>query len=120
MVETVRRCLCPCAAHPSLFVLVVGPGRRLGTPPERPPVGECVDPEVIMGVALLQPHGWAAAAHARWGAGPWAGGAHPAGARRQLSELWGAPEAPLLANPLLQLGRPAAQRTVEWHAHHPD
>ncbi|KAG1656495.1 hypothetical protein FOA52_012495 [Chlamydomonas sp. UWO 241] len=103
MVEAVRR-LCP-EAHPSLFALMAGLAPRAGALPDGL-IGECVDPAVR--AALL--------------AGPvrrMLDGVQALGpvaritGRVQTAELWGA-EAPLWANPLLQLELPAAQRSVQW------
>ncbi|KAG1670371.1 hypothetical protein FOA52_000131 [Chlamydomonas sp. UWO 241] len=103
MVESVHR-LCP-EAHPSLFVLMAGLAPRAGALPDGL-IGECVDPAVR--AALL--------------AGPMRrmlDGVQALGpvaritGRVQTAELWGA-EAPLWANPLLQLELPAAQRSVQW------
>ncbi|KAG1665673.1 hypothetical protein FOA52_005463 [Chlamydomonas sp. UWO 241] len=103
MVEAVHR-LCP-EAHPSLFVLMAGLAPRAGALPDGL-IGECVDPAVR--AALL--------------AGPMRrmlDGVQALGpvaritGRVQTAELWGA-EAPLWANPLLQLELPAAQRSVQW------
>ncbi|KAG1666446.1 hypothetical protein FOA52_015116 [Chlamydomonas sp. UWO 241] len=99
-----RRCTA-CARRPTLFVLMAGLAPRAGALPDGL-IGECVDPAVR--AALL--------------AGPMRrmlDGVQALGpvaritGRVQTAELWGA-EAPLWADPLLQLELPAAQRSVQW------